>query len=188
MCSRGHCSAGGRRASTTLWGPQLPRTQPVSNRLSSNKTEIQIKQTLRHMKSQSACHCCIWKEYCFPSKTAVVQDCFGSSWNTKPLSIALSILLACLIQMCNNHHSCCQNQTPPPPIHTYVCAYSKSSLLHEVFAPERETWEKCVKILATNTSKKKLYAWAEGSHVSPCWFKSYECNIAYTTRATSWDY
>lgn len=118
--------AGGER-SDSLWGPQLAPTQAVSRSLSSNKIEIKTKQTLKDMKSQSACHFCSWKECCFPSKTALVQDCFGSSWNTKPLSVALSILLVsskCVLTTVTTAKSKCSH----PPAHVNQFLYSKSSL------------------------------------------------------------
>jgi len=45
-----------------------------------------------------------------------------------------------------------------PPTHTYLALFLTFSLCKEAFAPEEEMWEKRVKILATQTSKKKLYA------------------------------
>lgn len=138
-----------------LWGLQLAAVQAVSKSLSSNKTEIKTKQTLHNMKRQSACHFCSWKQYCFPSKNAMVQDCFGSSSNTKPLSIALGILLVSLIQTCANHHSHCQNPTLPPLMRTYLSLFSYT--LHDVFClHQKKAWEKCVKILATNTYKRNF--------------------------------
>lgn len=106
------------------------------------------------MKSQSACHFCSWKKYCFPSKTALVQDCFGSSWNTKPLSVALSILLVsskCVLTTMTTAKNKCSH----PPAHVNQFLYSESSLfttkrLHQ----KKEMQKKCVEISAT--SRKKL--------------------------------
>lgn len=123
------------------------------------------------MKSQSACHFCSWKECCFPSKTAMVQDCSGSSWNTKPLSVALSILLVwskCVLTTVTT----AKNNRSHPPAHMYLSSWSKHSLFTmKHYIRKKEIWKKHVKIIPLKTIPLKLIPLKETLFLSrrfPC--------------------
>lgn len=101
------------------------------------------------MKSQSACHFCSWKEHCFPSKAAEVQETAETQSPYRPQHFASvfdpSVCLTTITTAQTKHHH--------PPTHTRLSLFSKISLHKEAFAPEKETWEKRVKVLAANTYK-----------------------------------